>query len=415
MHDIEAHFLQGFTQNTGEAMNAVGDALQTFRAVVDGVEHAHQCQQYLRSTDVGVGLFAADVLLAGLHGHTQCRLAFGIDGDTDNTTRRRALVLVTEGEESGVRATEAQRYTKALISTHHYVGPHGGGALHQYQAHDIGGNGDQCVFAVGDFNQVSQVADFTAGAGVLQQRTKVVGITHYFFGLTYQHFKAEVFGAGLNYRQSLRVSGFVHKEVVGFVFAHLALAHGHGFGRGGAFIQHGGVGQFHTCQVDNHLLEVQQAFQTALGDLGLVRGVGGVPTGVFHHIAQYHVGHDGVVVAHADVGLEHLILAGDGFDFSQRLIFADSNVQVQIVALANARRYGFLNQLIDRSYVQFRQHGVGLLGVGPNMATDKSVVVFQFKQGSVAGIARHERTSEIRKMKRPFGPKIKAAYYQFGQ
>ena len=47
-------------------MHAGGDGLEPHRAVVDGVEAAMLAQQHLGGTDVGVGLLAADVLLAGL-------------------------------------------------------------------------------------------------------------------------------------------------------------------------------------------------------------------------------------------------------------------------------------------------------------------------------------------------------------
>ncbi len=58
--------------------------------------------------------------------------------------------------------------------------------------------------------------------------------------------------------------------------------HGHGFGGGGGFVEQRGVGDFQAGQVDDHLLEIHQRFQAALGDFGLVGRVGGVPARVFH-------------------------------------------------------------------------------------------------------------------------------------
>ena len=55
---------------------------------------------------------------------------------------------------------------------------------------------------------------------------------------------------------------------------------------GGAFIEQGSVGDVETGEVADQGLEVQQGFQAALGDLGLVGRVGGVPAGVFKEISE---------------------------------------------------------------------------------------------------------------------------------
>ena len=52
----------------GEAMDAGGDSFEAFGAVVDGVHAGHDGEQDLCGADVGGGLLAADVLLAGLEG-----------------------------------------------------------------------------------------------------------------------------------------------------------------------------------------------------------------------------------------------------------------------------------------------------------------------------------------------------------
>ena len=60
-----------------------------------------------------------------------------------------------------------------------------------------------------------------------------------------------------------------------------AMTHHHGLGGGGAFIQHGGVGDLQAGEIGDDGLEIQQGLQPALRNLGLVRRVGGVPAGVF--------------------------------------------------------------------------------------------------------------------------------------
>ena len=100
------------------------------------------------------------------------------------------------------------------------------------------------------------------------------------------------------------------------------VAQGHGLGGGGGFVEQRGVGDVQAGQVDDHGLEVQQRFEPALGDFGLVGRVGGVPAGVLQHVALNDGGRDAVVVAHADVGAEDLVLGGDFLQRRQHFVLA---------------------------------------------------------------------------------------------
>jgi hypothetical protein len=93
---------EAFGQHRGQAVDARGDAAQAFGAVIDGVHAGHVGQQHLGGADVGVGLLAADVLLAGLQRHAQGGLAAGVLGDADDAARHGAHVGFAGGEEGGV-------------------------------------------------------------------------------------------------------------------------------------------------------------------------------------------------------------------------------------------------------------------------------------------------------------------------
>ncbi|MOA62493.1 hypothetical protein D3C78_1879300 [compost metagenome] len=78
---IEAFDAFGFEaggQDEGQPVHTLSDTLQAFRAMVNRVEASNVGQQHLGRADVGVGLFAADMLLAGLQGHAQGGIATGI-------------------------------------------------------------------------------------------------------------------------------------------------------------------------------------------------------------------------------------------------------------------------------------------------------------------------------------------------
>ncbi|TAT59516.1 hypothetical protein EGM92_32555, partial [Enterobacter cloacae] len=91
-----------------------------------------------------------------------------------------------------------------------------------------------------------------------------------------------------------------HEEAVGvFQLAH-AFRHCHGFCRGGRFIQQRRRGDVETGQIQGHLLEVQQRFQTALGHFRLIGGIRGIPARVFQHVAQDHRDVFGVLLQQVD-------------------------------------------------------------------------------------------------------------------
>ena len=106
-----------------------------------------------------------------------------------------------------------------------------------------------------------------------------------------QQLPAEGLGAGLEDGDGLRMAVPVDEEggEVGFGGA---LGHGHGFGGGGGLVEQGGVGDVEAGEVADHGLEVDEGFETALADLRLVGGVGGVPGGVFEDVALDDGGED---------------------------------------------------------------------------------------------------------------------------
>lgn len=95
-------------------------------------------------------------------------------------------------------------------------------------------------------------------------------------------------------------------------------AHGHGLSSGGAFIEERGTGEGEACEVGDHGLEVEERFEAALADLGLIGGVLGVPTGIFEDVAEDDRGRDGVGIAHADVGAHDAVLRCDALEAIER-------------------------------------------------------------------------------------------------
>jgi len=152
-----------------------------------------------------------------------------------------------------------------------------------------------------------------------------------------------------------------------------AVAHHHGLGGGGALVEHRGVGDFEPGQVADHRLEVEERLEAALGDLGLVGGVGGVPAGVFKD-GPLDDGRDhGVVVAHPDEVAEDAVVGGDRPEFGQGGAFAGGRRQVERTA-ADVGRDGGVNQGVGARVAQLGQHGGGVGGGIPQVAAGESVV-----------------------------------------
>ena len=88
--------------------------------------------------------------------------------------------------------------------------------------------------------------------------------------------------------------------------------HRHCLRRCGAFIQKGSVRNFHTSQIHNHGLKIQQSLQPTLRNFRLVGRVSGVPTGVFQYIALNHGRHNRVVITQTNIGVKGFIFGGKG-------------------------------------------------------------------------------------------------------
>lgn len=89
--------LQHLSGDHRHTMNTFGNLFQALRTVIDRIEGRHIGQQGLRGADIGGGLVSADVLLAGLHRHTQRRLTARVHRHSDDASRH--LTRAMRGKE----------------------------------------------------------------------------------------------------------------------------------------------------------------------------------------------------------------------------------------------------------------------------------------------------------------------------
>ena len=162
-----------------------------------------------------------------------------------------------------------------------------------------------------------------------------------------------------------------------------AVAHRHGFGGGGGFVEQGGVGDVQAGQVDDHGLEIQQGFEAALGDFGLVRRVLGVPAGIFEDVALDDRRGDAVVIAHADERAKNLVLRCDFFERGEHFVFAFGCRQGKRTIETDLRRNGFINECIEAWMPKQVEHLTSLFGIGSNVPIWKIGGVGKWTRGGL--------------------------------
>ena len=119
---VETELLEARCEYGGRAIDAKCDSAKPLRTMINGVKHRHNGQQRLRGTNIGRGLFTADMLLAGLHGHAQRGFSAAVYRHTNDAARYGALMLVFGCKEGCVGTSKAHGYAKALSAANDNIG-----------------------------------------------------------------------------------------------------------------------------------------------------------------------------------------------------------------------------------------------------------------------------------------------------
>jgi len=185
-----------------------------------------------------------------------------------------------------------------------------------------------------------------------------------------QHLDAERTGPGPQDVERLGEDALRDEEGV-VAFLSRGMKHVHRFRRRGGLVEQRGVGHFEAGEVDHHLLEVEQRLEPALGNLRLVRRIGGVPTGVLEHISEDDGRRDAAGVAHPDEGLENLVPAGNLPELLEQRGLAQRGREVERTAKANRGGNRRLDKGLHRTEPQGVQHAVALPRVRSNVTVDE--------------------------------------------
>ena len=151
------------------------------------------------------------------------------------------------------------------------------------------------------------------------------------------------------------------------------MRHVHRFRRGGRFIEERCVGDLESGEIDDHLLEIEQRFQTTLRDLGLVRRVGRVPAGILEDIPLDHGRCDAVVVSLAEITFADPIPRRDLPQFLERLVFAFSFRKGERLSHPDAGGHRRLDERFQGSQLQRAQHLPNLTRIRADVTARKGI------------------------------------------
>ncbi len=368
---------QAFGQGGRRQVHPLGDGRQAARTVVHGVHAGHHGQQHLGGANVAGGLLAPDMLLAGLEGQAHGRPAAGILGNAHDASRHLALVGIAGGEIGGVGPPVAQRHPQALGVAQRHVGAPLPRRHQQREGQKVGRCHHQRPGAVGLGREVAVVVKGALGVRILHQHAEHVRCHLERAVVAHHHLPAPGPSPGAHHVDGLGVTGLGHEEDAPLGAFRHGVAQAHGLGRRRGLVQQRGVGHVQARQVHHQGLEVEQGLQAALGDLGLIRGVGRVPAGILQDVAQDHRRRDAVVVAQPQVGAEDLVFRGQRGQLGQGGCLAGSRRQVQGLPQADGLWHGRVHQGLQGGVPDGGQHGLHFRRAWTQVPAHKAVGRFE--------------------------------------
>ena len=351
--------LQRAGQAVGQEMHPLGNRPQAVRPMENGIETGHHRQQRLRRADVRGGLFAADMLFASLQRQAVRLVSPRVDADPHDPAWHRAFQVVAAGHEGGMRAAITQGHAEPLRRSDGNIGPHGTRFLQQTQRQKVGRHHRNPLCRMQPGDGAGEVGDMAIGAGILENRAEIITCAHR-LGVTHGDGDAKGGGAGLDHADGLGVAVAVDEEPARLRFRR-PLGHRHRFRRRRRLVQQAGIGHIKAGQVADHGLVIQQRLKPALRNLGLIRGIGGVPRRILKDIPLDGGRRYSAVVALPDQAGHHPVLLGNRLHPRQQFVLGQG-CPGQRRGLPDACRHRLGNQRVQGGHPHHRQHRLHLGG-----------------------------------------------------
>ena len=215
------------------------------------------------------------------------------------------------------------------------------------------------------FHDRRRVSQRTARPRVLDQHAEPVALER-LVRVAHRHVDSERCGTGPHHRNRLRMAVRVDEEPRRLRLRD-ASRHRHRFGRRRRLVEQRGVGEFHSGQIHDHLLEVEKGFQPSLAHLRLIRRVRRVPGRILEDVAQHHRRSDGAVVAHPDHRDEGAVPLRHRPQRLNRLALGQRRTEVERFVVAYRCGDGPVEQLPDTRDADDFQHGFDVVRGGADV------------------------------------------------
>ena len=121
-------------------------------------------------------------------------------------------------------------------------------------------------------------------------------------------------------------------------------------------------------------MKIEQGFQASLADLGLIRRVGSVPSGILEDIALDRRWHNGAVIALTNERSQHLVLSSDLAHAVKRAALGQRLAEIKRHLLTDTSWNRFIHQGFEGGGTHDPKHLGHLLGRGANVAAVGEVV-----------------------------------------
>ncbi len=380
--DLHSPVGQRPRQDGGVPVSPRRDRPQPLRAVVDGVHRGHDGQQDLGGADVGRRLVPPDVLLPGLQGQPVGRPSLGVDRDAHQAPGQVPLEALGHRHVPGVRSSVEQGDSEPLGGPDHHVGAHLSGRLQEGQRQQVGRDHGERIALVGGLDHGPGVDDPSGRAGVLHQHPRQLALRQAVPQVGDADLDPHRLGTGAHHLDGLRQGVGVDDERAGGLPV-AAADQGHRLRRSGPLVQQGRVRRGQAGQVADHRLEVEQRLETSLGDLGLVRRVGGVPAGVLEHVAPDDRRRERRVVAQTDHRLRGPVGRGQLAQLAGHGVLGGRLGELGVALGADAARDGGRHQLVQRGEADGLEHRLDVRGPKPDVALDERQGGVELGKGGV--------------------------------
>jgi hypothetical protein len=298
---------------------------------------------------------------------------------TDDAARDDALEIVLTRKEGRMWPAIAHRHSETLAVAQYHICTPRTGALQQHKAHDVGSHGYERPYGMYLFGEGGKAFHLSVLGRILQHGTvKLLGDVHLFM-VAYHQFDAQRTAAGDEQVDGLRKAIGRDEELADACLLLGArtgiVKHDHRLRSGSGLIEQRCVGDLQPREVADHRLEIEQRLQAALGYLGLIGRIGGVPSRILEHIAFHHVGNDAVVVSEPDIRAVELVLGTHLTDMGSKFGLGHGLWQVEVLLQADGRGNRLGNQFLDAGHPDGGKHTINVFLAWAYVAVNESVLL----------------------------------------